>query len=68
MRLSEFRGLIDGEFGSSRGRWITHSHVLGSWGVTADEAVERGDDLRDVWLRICDDFDVPESRRLGEDD
>lgn len=51
-----------------KGEWMAHSHVLGGLGVTVDEAVERGDDLRDLWERICTDFNVPEERRLGTDD
>jgi hypothetical protein len=30
--------------------------------------VERGADLREVWWALCDDFDVPEDRRLGADE
>lgn len=68
MRLSEFRQLIEDEFGEARGEWIAHSHTLATLGMTADEAVESGVDLRDVWLQLCTDFDVPEGRRLGRDD
>ncbi|WP_080796839.1 DUF3046 domain-containing protein [Corynebacterium pacaense] len=68
MRLSEFRRLVEGEFGPMKGEWLAHSHVLGGLGVTVNEAVERGDDLRELWDRICLDFDVPEERRLGADD
>lgn len=68
MRLSEFRQLIEDEFGDARGEWIAHSHILGSFGETADEAIEGGGDLRDVWLQLCDDFGIPEERRLGRDE
>lgn len=68
MRLSEFRQLIEDEFGEVRGEWIAHSHALATFGMTADEAVESGADLRQVWLQLCVDFDVPEERRLGRDD
>ncbi|WP_293953912.1 DUF3046 domain-containing protein [uncultured Corynebacterium sp.] len=67
MRLSEFRQLIEDEFGDSRGEWITHSHVLGTFGRTADDAIESGKDLREVWLQLCDDFGIPEERRLGRE-
>lgn len=49
MRLSEFRQLIEDEFGEAKGEWIAHSHVIGALGVTADVAVDTGVDLRDVW-------------------
>lgn len=68
MRLTEFTRLITDEFGDSEGRWISHSHVLTALGATPDELIERGFDPRQVWLRLCDDFDIPEERRLGRDD
>lgn len=67
MRLSEFRQLIEDEFGDVRGEWIAHSHVLGSIGLTADDAIESGEDLRKVWLQLCSDFSIPEGHRLGRD-
>ncbi|MFP7364645.1 DUF3046 domain-containing protein [Corynebacterium callunae] len=68
MRLSEFQHLIADEFGQTKGEWIAHSHVLGSFGVTVNEAVENGEDLREIWIQLCDDFSIPEERRLGSDD
>lgn len=67
MRLAQFYALIEGEFGRSYGDWILSSHVLPFRGISAREAIERGDDLRDVWLDICKEFDVPEQHWLGED-
>lgn len=68
MRLSEFRLLMEDEFGEVKGEWIAHSHVIGSLGVTADDAVDTGIDLREVWEQLCIDFSVPEERRLGKDE
>lgn len=68
MRLSEFRQLIADEFGQTKGEWIAHSHVLGKLGVTVNAAVENGEDLREVWIQLCDDFSIPEERRLGSDE
>lgn len=67
MRLTEYHQLIVDEFGESEGKWISHSHVLAKLGGTADELIERGVDPRDVWLELCEDFEVPEERRLGVD-
>lgn len=67
MRLSEFERLVEDEFGAAKGEWITHSHVLGTFGVTAEVAVAGGEDLREVWLQLCEDFSVPQERRLGTD-
>lgn len=67
MRLTEFHRLITDEFGEQEGKWIAHSHVLAGLGGTAEELIERGVDPRKVWEGLCEDFDVPEGRRLGVD-
>ena len=67
MRSSEFWELIDDVFGA-RGRLIARDHVLTVLGgATASEALARGEDVRRVWLALCDDFEIPEQRRwLGD--
>ncbi|MDO5669524.1 MAG: DUF3046 domain-containing protein [Corynebacterium sp.] len=67
MRLTEFHQLIEDEFGRAKGRHLLHSHVLATRGETVQALVDDGADLREVWLEICRDFDVPEERRLGRD-
>ncbi|MDO5031672.1 DUF3046 domain-containing protein [Corynebacterium sp.] len=67
MRLTEYHQLIVDEFGEAEGKWISHSHVLADFGATADELIERGVDPARVWIGLCNDFDVPEKRRLGVD-
>ncbi|AEK36972.1 hypothetical protein CVAR_1618 [Corynebacterium variabile DSM 44702] len=68
MRRTEFDRLVAGEFGDSFGSWIAGSHVLSGLGATSAQLIERGHDLRELWWALCDDFDVPEERRLGEDE
>jgi hypothetical protein len=68
MRRTEFDRLVTGEFGETFGSWISGSHVLTGYGATTDELVERGTDLREIWWALCDDFEVPENRRLGADE
>jgi hypothetical protein len=67
MRLSEFRRLMDEEFGPANAGVIASSLVLPTLDTTADAALESGWDPRRVWLEVCDLQDVPESRRLGRD-
>ncbi|WP_426705355.1 DUF3046 domain-containing protein [Corynebacterium auriscanis] len=67
MRMAEFDRLMEGEFGADRASWVLDTHYLSRFGGCPKEVIERGADLRDVWLALCDDFDVPEDRRLGED-
>ncbi|SEH84247.1 Protein of unknown function [Mycolicibacterium rutilum] len=60
MRLTEFRELVDGQFGPARGASLVVDHVLtGLDGRTAAQAIEDGVDPRDVWRALCADFDVP---------
>lgn len=60
MRLTEFRELVDGQFGSIRGRSLLVDHVLSELGGrTASQAIEDGVEPRDVWRALCADFDVP---------
>ena len=67
MRLSEFRRLMDEEFGPANAGVIASSLVLPTLDTTADAALEAGWDPRRVWLEVCDLQDIPESRRLGRD-
>lgn len=67
MRRAEFDRLMHGEFGDAKASWILDSHIVGQSGSSAFDLIEQGVDLRDVWEALCEDFDVPEERRLGED-
>lgn len=60
VRLTEFRELVDGQFGPVRGGSLLVDHVLtGLGGRTAAQAIEDGVEPRDVWRALCADFDVP---------
>ena len=68
MRLSDLRRLLDEEFGPGYAPTVAADHRISGLGSrTADEAVADGAQPRTVWLALCDDFEVPESRRLGRD-
>ncbi|MFV8052630.1 DUF3046 domain-containing protein [Mycobacterium sp. 48b] len=60
MRLTEFNELVEGQFGSMRGRSLLVDHVLTALdGRTAAQAIEDGVEPRSVWRALCADFDVP---------
>ena len=60
MRLTEFRELVESQFGAVRASSMLVDHVLTSMGGrTAEQAIEDGVDPRDVWRALCADFDVP---------
>jgi hypothetical protein len=68
VRLSKFWTLMNDEFGESYAGSLARDHVVGALGNrTALQALEEGESPRTVWLALCDDMDVPESRRLGAD-
>ena len=63
MRQTQFRELVEQQFGPVRGASLLVDHVLtGLGGRTAEQAIEAGVDPRDVWWALCADFDVPRDR------
>lgn len=65
MRRSEFQRAVDTEFGA-RAASVTAELTLGGVGYrTAAEAIADGVALREVWLALCVETDIPESRRHG---
>ncbi|MCE1180216.1 MAG: DUF3046 domain-containing protein [Micrococcales bacterium] len=68
MRLSQFRTLMSEEFGEAYAGTLARDHVLGELGNrTPDQAIEAGLPLRQVWLALCVDMDVPRERWFGRD-
>lgn len=68
MRLSEFRQLVDDEFGAAYARVLTSDLVLTELGGrTAEQALREGWEPREVWLSLCRANDVPEDRWHGVD-
>lgn len=59
---------MEEEFGAGYAASLARSHHLTALGsLTAEAALADGIPPRTVWLALCDDMDVPESRRLGRD-
>lgn len=66
VRLSHFWELMNDEFGEAYASSLARSHTLHALGdQTVQQALDAGESPRRVWLALCDDMDVPESRRLG---
>lgn len=64
VRLTQFRSLMDDEFGPVRAASLARDHVLADLGGrTVEDALEAGLDPRTVWRAVCDAFDVPPGRR-----
>lgn len=64
VRITMFRGLMAEEFGRIRGETLAADHVLGALGGrTANQAIENGVPVKDVWRAVCAEFSVPPQRR-----
>lgn len=68
MHEREFWQLLEEVFGRSYGRSIAHDQQLTALGsMTVVEALAAGEEPRTVWNVLCDQMDVPDSRRWGHD-
>ena len=66
VRMSEFWTLVDDEFGRAQGRTLVRDHVIGALGHrTAEQALEAGEEPREVWLALVADLEVPPERWWG---
>jgi hypothetical protein len=65
VRLSEFQRAVRDEFGSRAAAVVTDLTLAGVAHRTAAQALEEGVPPRTVWLALCAEMDVPESRRHG---
>lgn len=64
MTLTEFRARTVETFGELRADHLVRTHHLAACeGRTAREAIDDGAPVKQVWLALCVEFDVPESQR-----
>ena len=68
MQEREFWQLLEEVLGRSYGRALAHDQVLDRLeGMTAIEALAAGEEPRVVWNVLCDQMNIPDSRRWGKD-
>ena len=66
MRRSEFERAVADEFGAASASSLLRDLVLGALDYrTGAQALAEGVPPRDVWVALCSEMDVPESRRYG---
>jgi hypothetical protein len=65
VRRSEFDRAVSDEFGARGSSLVTDLVLSAVGGRTAVEALDAGVPPRDVWLALCEETDVPPSRRYG---
>lgn len=64
MTLTEFRARAVAAFGDLRADHLVRSHHLAAFGGrTAHDAIDAGSPVKQVWLALCAEFDVPEELR-----
>ena len=64
VRLTHFRRLMDDEFGAVRAGSIARDHIFSRLGGrTVEQAIEAGEEPREVWRAVCVEFDVAAERR-----
>jgi hypothetical protein len=64
VRLTQFRELMNDEFGPARAAALSRDHVFADLGDrTVEQALEAGIDARKVWRAVCEVYDVPVGRR-----
>ena len=68
MREREFWQLLEEVFGRSYGRALSHDQQLTALeGKTVVEALNNGVEPRVVWNVLCDQMEIPDSKRWGKD-
>lgn len=68
MQEREFWQLLEEVLGRSYGRALARDQVLDRLnGLTAVEALEMGEEPRMVWNVLCDQMNIPDSKRWGKD-
>jgi Protein of unknown function (DUF3046) len=66
LRLSEFRELMNDEFGPGYAEVIAKDLVLTEHGdKSGEQLIAAGEDPKDVWLAICRQSGVPKARWHG---
>jgi Protein of unknown function (DUF3046) len=60
MRLTEFWERMQARFGSAYADSVARDQVIGRLdNRTVRDALAAGEDPKDVWLAVCEHFDVP---------
>jgi hypothetical protein len=64
VRLQDFWSRMNEQFGAARADTVARDHSFGALGGrTAVQAIDAGLPVRQVWLAVCDAYDVPRRER-----
>ena len=60
MRLTDFWERMETRFGTAYAQSVARDQVIGRLGNrTPHDALAAGEDVRDVWLAVCEHFEIP---------
>ncbi|HET6909439.1 MAG TPA: DUF3046 domain-containing protein [Mycobacteriales bacterium] len=60
MRVTDFWDRMESRFGPAYAASVARDQVIGRLGNrTPQQALEAGEDVREVWLAVCEHFEVP---------
>ena len=63
MRLTDFWSRMEAQFGAGYARSLAADFRLPAIGSTVDEAIAVGVDTKQIWLAVCDAFELPATAR-----
>ena len=64
VRITDFWERMEARFGSAYASSVARDQVIGRLGDrTAQQALDAGEDVREVWLAVCEHFEVPVAER-----
>jgi hypothetical protein len=64
VRLTDFWGRMDEQFGHAYAASVARDQVIGRLGSrTVDDALAAGEDPKTVWRAVCEHFEIPVSQR-----
>jgi DUF3046 family protein len=64
MRTTVFRNMMAREFGEVRADMLARDHVFSALGGrTVDQALEAGQQPKEIWRAVCEVFEVPAERQ-----
>jgi len=64
VRITDFWERMEAQFGRAYAASVARDQVIARLGDrTALQALEAGEDVRSVWLAVCEHYEVPVSER-----
>ncbi len=59
VRLTDFWRRMEERFGGTYAHSVAKDYRLPQLGVTVDDALAKGIEVKDIWRAVCAEFDMP---------